>query len=93
MSYELIDPIISRWAQKHTLYIFTSYKDEEVRSIDVVSAKGERFQIWFDRPLGTQVGIHAWNYKKIKREWVVEVSDLQSVLEEVLQTVKSWIKQ
>jgi len=96
MSYELLDPIIFPWTQKHTLYVHTNYKDEEVRSIEVNGAKGERFQIWIDPPLGTLVNIHASNYKtnkdKIAQEWIADVTILELVLEEVLQTVKNWMK-
>lgn len=91
MSYELVDPIILKWAQKHTLHIYTQYKDEEVRSVDVTSTRGERFQIWIDPPVDTQVNVHAWDYKKIKKGWVGEISELESGLEEIYQTVKSWM--
>ena len=97
-SYALIDPIISKWAKKHTLYIGKVYKEEEVRSLDTVDKKGNRFQIWFDPPINDEVGIHAWNYKnkchnKLIKAWNVKIVDLEHILEEVLQTVKSWMSQ
>ena len=56
-SYDPIDPIISKWAKKNTLYICTVYKEEEVRSLDTVDTKGNRFQIWFDPPINLSSGL------------------------------------
>lgn len=93
MNYQLIDPIIFQWAQSHSFRISTSYKDEEVRSIDIINAKGERFQVWFDIPTKHHVGIHVWNYKKkkesLKKEWLVNIVDLESILTEVFKIVSS----
>lgn len=96
-SYELIDPIISKWAKKNTLYIGKIYKEEEIRSLDTVDAKGNRFQIWFDPPIKDRVRIHASNYKskhnKLIKDWNVKIVDLEYILEEVLKTIKSWMDQ
>lgn len=95
MSYEIIDPKIYPWARKNTLYLYTQYKDDEVRLIHLVSVKGELFGIYFYPPLGTSVKIRASNHKKKKehicKEWVTDITHLESVLEEVLQAVKSWM--
>ncbi len=92
MSYKLVDPIIFNWARKHSLHVFTSYKDEEVRSIDIVSKKGQRFQICVDQPLDHNINVHAWNYKNIKKEWSVEINNLNSTLEEAFESVIDWMK-
>lgn len=95
MSYQLIDPIIFPWANIHSLHISTIYKDEEVRSIDLINAKGERFQIWFDLPVRNRIIVHAWNYKKkkerVQKDWSVDIEKLESTLTEVLNTVHSWM--
>lgn len=93
MAYETIDSIIYPWAQKHSLHIDTNYKDDEVRSIEIIRSEGRRFQIWIDPPLGAQIHIHAWNYKAITKAWKIEINNLESTLEEVLQTVKLWMQQ
>lgn len=91
MSYQLIDHIILQWTRSHSFHVSTIYKDEEIRSIDVINIKGERFQIWFDPPVGNHIGIHVWNYKnkkdRFKKDWLVKISDLESTLIEVLKTV------
>ena len=95
MSYQLIDHIIFAWAHDHSLHLSANYKDEEVRLIDIVSSKGERFQIWFDPPAENRVAIHAWNYKKkkerIQKDWLVDIADLKLILSEVFNTVQSWM--
>jgi hypothetical protein len=50
MSYAAIDPVISTWASRHSLTVYTQYKGGEVRSVDVVSSKGRKYQIWIDLP-------------------------------------------
>jgi len=43
MSYKILDPILEHWVKTHSLHVHTIYKDEEVRSIDIVSPAGKRF--------------------------------------------------
>jgi len=90
MSYLLIDSIISKWAAKHSFTVYRQYQDEEVRSVDVVSPNGQKYQIWIDPPEGT-VAVHAWDYKKRRRDWKGSIDQLFQNLEEASQTVKSWM--
>jgi hypothetical protein len=39
MSYETVDPIFSKWAQRHSLQVFTEYKDEAIRMTRIYSSK------------------------------------------------------
>lgn len=45
-NYELIDPIIQRWASEESLQLFTEYKDEEIRSVRFCS-DGETYGFRF----------------------------------------------
>ena len=90
MNYVLIDPVISAWAAENQLHVCTMYKDTEVRSVDVVSKTGKKFQIWIDAPHGTQIAVHAWDYKKQRQDWSGSVSELLNYLREAMETVKSW---
>ncbi len=92
MSYSEIDPVITAWAQRNSLHVYTQYQESEVRSIDIVSKIGERFQLWIDRPFSGLVDIHAWDYRKTKKDWQTPIDKLNDALEEALQTVESWMK-
>ena len=90
---ELIDPVIRAWAGRHTLHVYTSYKDEEVRSVDVVSSKGLRCQIWIDRPDERgNVKVHVWDYKKRSEKCEATASDLARCLEQAYATAMKWLE-
>jgi hypothetical protein len=92
MSYAEIDPIIFAWIEKHHFTLFTEYKDSAVRSIEVVSASGQKFQIWLDRPASGKVSIHLWDFRKKRCDWEVAIADLATCLELVAATVFEWIR-
>ena len=91
MSYTEIDPIISAWVQRHLLTLYTQYQDSEVRSVDVVDAKGRKFQIWIDPPANGKVAVHAWDYRKRKKVWNTTTGDVDDRLEDAFATVADWI--
>lgn len=91
IDYSTIDVVISIWAAKHKLTVYTQYQDQEVRSVDVVSLKGRKFQIWVDPPSGDSVAVHAWDYKRQRRDWKGAASHLSQYLEEALRTVMTWM--
>lgn len=90
-NYSIIDTVISAWATKHSLTVYTEYQGEEVRSIDVVSPQGRKYQIWIDAPNGNSLAVHAWDYKKRRKDWNASIAQLAQTLEEALQVVKAWM--
>jgi hypothetical protein len=93
MSYENIDPIIREWANKHKLTVYSSYQDYEVRSLDVVDEKGRKYQIWIDPPdENGSVDVHAWDYKKRRKDYTTSTYDLGICLEQAYNTVLLWIQ-
>jgi len=92
MSYRKIDPIINDWACEKKLQVFTFYKDYEVRSIDLVDATGNRYQIWIEELDNEEkIGIHAWDYNKKKYDCFTTVPELHKCLDEIYQIVKKWM--
>jgi hypothetical protein len=91
MSYAAIDSIIQTWAQRHSLSLFTKYKDSEVRSVDIVGKGDQKFQIWVDCPKGDRVSVHVWDYKKRRRDWDVSITELDNILEETITAVRLWM--
>lgn len=58
-----VDPIMSAWAAAHGLHLQSTYKDCEVRSVEVVSRDGRsRVQIWVELPEPGAVIVHVWDY-------------------------------
>lgn len=92
MSYESIDPTITAWAAKHTLHLYTTYRDEEVRSVDLVGSNGRKCQLWIDAPdqSGT-VQVHVWDHKKRREDCKATVADLTRCLENAYATAIKWL--
>ena len=91
MSYQVLDSILEGWAKKRGLHIYTTYKDEEVRSIDIVSPAGKRFQLWLDEPgRNGETTVHIWDYRKRKKDFNAVLSNLESQLERAYSEVKGW---
>ena len=91
MSYEEVDSVISAWVGKYGFTLFTEHQDCAVRSVNVVSASGQKFQIWIDRPRSGKVAVHLWDYKKQRRDWDVSVSDLAACLEAATAAAFAWM--
>jgi hypothetical protein len=89
--YSEIDPTLYAWAHKHSLHIYTKYQDYDVRSVDVAGSSGKRYQIWLDAPdERKEIGLHAWDYKKMKAEAKSSLPELGEKLEEIYATVMGW---
>lgn len=84
MSYVSLDPTIKNWATAHNLTVSTAYKDGEVRSIELMNPRGKRCQIWIDPPDDKgRVGVHAWDYQKMRKDSMVQMSALSTCLEDI----------
>ena len=91
MHYALLDLLLDAWAREHDLYICKSYQDAEVRSMDIISPKGARFQIWIDVPSKTgDTVVHVWDMKKRKQEYPATKSSFKQMLEMAYQQAQSW---
>ncbi len=91
MSYSILDSVLNAWAINHGLHIQTAFKDVEVRSIDILSPAGKRFQLWLDEPdLEGDTNIHVWDMRKKRRDFPASRASLQDQLEIAYQHVKNW---
>lgn len=91
MSYATIDFIINIWISQNNLFLFKSYQDCDVRSVELVDKKGKRYQIWVEEPENNNIKIYAWDFKKRKIEFIASKSDLLQKLDKALSTVKNWM--
>ncbi len=92
MGYELVDQVLERWSAAHKLQVSTAYKDEPVRSIQMVGVKHSRVQIWVDpvSPAGI-VSVHLWDYHRRRKEFSGPVDDLNTLLEKAYQLATKWL--
>lgn len=91
MSYLIVDPILNGWAKAQGLHIHNIYQDIEVRSINIVSPQGKRFQLWVDEP--DQVGnieVHIWDMRKKRKDYVATHKSLRDKLDTAYQQAQSW---
>jgi hypothetical protein len=98
MTYDAVDPILLPWLKRHGLHVFTRYRDEAVRSIDVVDDAGDRYQIAVSPPNGSgKLTVFAGNYLRKKKQKRVEypsnVSGLERTLEEAYSQIMEWVAQ
>ena len=92
MNYESIDPTITGWAAKHMLHIYTTYRDEEVRSVDLVGYNGRKCQLWIDVPdQSGNVQVHVWDYEKRRENFKATVADLARCLEQAYAIAMKWV--
>jgi hypothetical protein len=91
MNYSEIDPIIESWALSNNLNLLKSYQDTEVRSVELVNQKGERYQIWVELLEEQVVKVFAWDYKKHLLEVETNKNGLLKQLNHVLAMVHKWM--
>jgi hypothetical protein len=92
MIYSSIDPVLKTWARQRSIPLFTEYRDESIRSFEVVGKYTNlQFQIWVDPPDVTgRTVVHAW----VRRHWQVAhhttVFDLVSALDLALAEIDNF---
>jgi hypothetical protein len=92
MTYDAIDAALKGWAATRGLQLFSEYRDEPVRSMEVVGRTGMKVQIWVDppHPDGT-VDLHAWDYRDRIVEVTSSVDDMTADLDRLIDLANKWI--
>jgi hypothetical protein len=80
-SYALVDPAIHQWCEAHSLRLYTTYKDYDVRSVDVIGKGGAKCQVWIDPPEHDAVTIHIWPYAPPHERLSAPVEDIAGALD------------
>jgi len=96
MSFTSIDPEIRDWARRHSLKLFTSQGESEIRAAYVSSVAGECFNIWIEAPEHGRTCVHAGCVEgreedEPPQDWPIAVSELESTLEKVFEAVTDWM--
>ncbi|HEY4264508.1 MAG TPA: hypothetical protein VGM72_04270 [Micropepsaceae bacterium] len=87
--YSATDPILTAWAEKHGLHVYTGHRQNVVRSITVYVWADARHEstghIWLDPPneLGL-VGLHAAN-RGFRLDEAVPIAGLEAGLDAVCE--------
>jgi hypothetical protein len=94
ISYEAVDPILQPWSAAHTIHVFTEYKDEPVRTMDIVSDNGSKIQIWIDPPTSDSlVSVHVWDYSSRRRDLSAPLADLATLLDDSFAQATVWLSE
>jgi hypothetical protein len=94
MSYELVDKVLGPWSSAHELHVYTEYKDEPVRSMNMVGGKGSKVQLWID-PASSDgiVSVHLWDYGIRRYQLTGPVVDLNKLLDAAYQEAIAWLSE
>ena len=91
MSYSKIDVALKEWTDKYGLHVQTRYQDVEVRSVDIVSPCGKRFQLWIDELNESgDAEVHIWDMKKKRKDFSTKDIPLKDALEAAYQQATEW---
>ena len=88
--FESVDDLIADWAISHRLAWQRSYRNEEVRSIDLTLKDGRVAQSWLDAATDQMWTVHAWDRRRARFSLTVCELELKQALSNALRAVKSW---
>jgi hypothetical protein len=97
-SYDIVDPELMAWAQRHSLEIQKLYRDDPVRSV-WITGPGGKAQIWLGWPISAErIEIFAAKLDLTVREkWssranrVASLRDFGIALDEIYEVAAGWI--
>lgn len=91
MTYEMVDPILEKWAKDRDLPVQKKYQDVEVRSINIVSPRGNRYQLWIDVPSKNgDTEVHVWDFSKKRKDFPASIDSLEQALDSAYQCTEIW---
>jgi hypothetical protein len=98
MNYSQIDPVLFPWAKTRGLLVATQFKDEEIRSVQIVDDAGDSYGLWISAPQGNgfvSVGIaENCSKSKIRRQtFTTSPVELGQTLEKAYSVAESWMRE
>ena len=90
MNFSPVDAAILSWATRHGLHLYTEYRDEEVRAVEIIDASGARYQIWVEDLSNGRFRAVGWDYKRRRYEYDADAQNFGEALERVYTKVMSW---
>lgn len=96
MRYAAVDKVLPSWLKRHGLHVMTEYRDDEVRSVDVVDDQGDLYQIWIETisERGFRVSAALRKVPALRSPFSLdtEAAGLPEALEDAYVLVASWIR-
>ena len=104
MPYTQIDPVVVPWAETHGLFVATRFKDDEVRSIQIVDDAGDSYGLWIsdaaeDGLVSVGIAEHTVggsrpSSRKVRKQtFSTTVPELGHALESAYALVESWMRE
>ena len=99
MSYTQIDTVLGPWTKTHGLFVATQFKDEEVRSIQIVDDAGDSYGLWVDLPrddgsVSVSIAEQTTPTRKVRRQkYTTRVAELAETLESAYALAVSWMRE
>ncbi|MBC6981397.1 hypothetical protein [Caulobacter sp. 17J80-11] len=93
----MIDPILSQWAEKHSLHWYSEYQDTAVRTFYLNPEKRDRIQVSVDAPEDGKTVVRVGQLRKglsrLSRrvEIPTALADLAPALDEALKIANDWL--
>ena len=82
---------MNNWADKRNLLVYKIYKEIELRSFQIVDAKGRQYQLWVDAPDENElIGIHVWDLGKRRKDFIAQKETLFEQLEIAYLYLENW---
>jgi hypothetical protein len=93
MKYSDLDHTLASWATRHSLLLYSEYKGEAVRSVDIVDDSGKSYQIWLEITKNENIKIRCWDKKNERKDIECSLPHLARSLDDAYSTVEQWIKE
>jgi hypothetical protein len=82
MDFSEADKPFSAWAKTRNLPVSKSYKNSEVRSVNIHLPSGHKWQLWLEpQPDSGNCQIYYWDYKSSKGELTSTYIELEKSLD------------
>ena len=88
--FEIIDDLISDWAQSNSLQWASHHRDAEVRSIDLPLADGRIAQLWIEPGENGNWTVRAWDRESQSLSLSTPKTQLADTLTRALAIIRSW---
>jgi hypothetical protein len=87
---EQVDRALGDFCEEFGLHLSTEYRDEEVRSIDVVDDQASSYQIWLEQSDSGWI-VRLWNRKSRSAEFPTVSGELLGTLRSAYRELERWI--
>lgn len=81
--YQTVDRVLMPWAKRHGIHVYTTHRDDPVRSMFVVDLSGAQRHLYLDPPNESGLVTLRGIAPSMKEERQVTLADLERALEQL----------